>query len=70
MTRSALLIRGSIALAAAALVAGLGATSATARVDPGAQSGTRTATGGSCSVSTVAGHLARCDYLTGGVALS
>jgi hypothetical protein len=47
MTRSALLIRCSTALAAAALVAGLGATGATARVDPGADTGTRAAAGSS-----------------------
>ena len=68
MTRSALIIRCSTALAAAALVAGLGTTSATARVDPGAVTGTRSATSASCPTYTVAGHLARCDYLTGGVA--
>ena len=67
MTRSALLIRCSSALAAAALVAGLGATSATARVDPGADTGTRAAAGSSCPTYTVAGHLAKCDNLTGGV---
>lgn len=69
MTRSALLIRSSTALAAAALVAGLGATSATARPDAGVATETRTATSSSCSVQQVAGHLVRCDYLTGGVAL-
>jgi hypothetical protein len=68
MTRSALLIRCSSAFAAAALVAGLGATSATARVDPGADTGTRSAASASCSTYAVASHLARCDYLTGGVA--
>ncbi len=69
MTRSALIIRCSTVLAAAALVAGLGATAATARVDPGADTGTRSAASASCSTYKVAGHLARCDYLTGGVAL-
>ncbi|HSK55650.1 MAG TPA: hypothetical protein VK908_10355 [Jiangellales bacterium] len=68
MTRSALILRCSTVLAAAALVAGLGATAATARVDPGADTGTRSAASASCSTYTVAGHLARCDYLTGGVA--
>jgi hypothetical protein len=67
VTRSAL-IRCSTALAAAVLVAGFGATSATARVDPGADTGTRTAASASCPPHTVAGYLARCDFLTGGAA--
>jgi hypothetical protein len=68
MTRSALLIRSSTALAAAALVAGLSATSATARPDAGSTIEARTAASSSCSVDEVAGHLVRCDFLTGGVA--
>jgi hypothetical protein len=69
MTRSALFIRSSTALAAAALVAGLGATSATARPDAGTTTEARTAASSSCSVQEVAGHLVRCDYLTGGIVL-
>jgi hypothetical protein len=74
MTGTARLARCSAAVAAAALTAGLAAAPAVARPDPGIaetiQVAARAYSPGDsgCKVTAHGSHLARCDFLTGGVA--
>ncbi|HSK27115.1 MAG TPA: hypothetical protein VK894_09425 [Jiangellales bacterium] len=75
MTGTARLARCSAAVPVAALTLGLAAAPATARPDPGTAETVQVAArayspgDSGCTVTAHGSHLARCDYLTGGVAV-
>ena len=66
MNRTQLLARCSAAAAAATIIAGLAATPATARPDPGEPIADRFSSYNTCPLNRVGTQLVRCDYLTGG----
>jgi hypothetical protein len=67
MTRTQLLARCSAAAAAATIIAGLAATPATARPDPGEPIPVRFSSyDRNCPLSRIDTQLVRCDNLTGG----
>jgi len=70
MNRTTLLARFSAAAAAATLLAGLAATPATARPDPGERIPIRFSSYANCPLNRIDTQLVRCDNLTGAGALA
>jgi hypothetical protein len=66
MNRTQLLARCSAAAAAATIIAGLTATPAAARPDPGDLNSPRFSSYDSCELNRIGTQLVRCDNLTGG----
>jgi hypothetical protein len=65
MTRTQLLARYAAATAAATLLAGIAATSAAARPDPGEPIPVRFSSYANCPLNRIDTQLVRCDNLTG-----